>query len=64
MGLNISRHYHIGRIWQSIYLCRRWEGNTDAALSIDRINANNLYKDHLRTWELQARMAMNKNQQQ
>ena len=60
MGLSISRHYLIGRIWEPIYLCRRWEGNSDAALSIDQTNANNLYKDRLRTWELQARIAMNK----
>ena len=63
MGLSISRHYLIGRIWEPIYLCRRWEGNSDAALSIDQTNANNLYKDRLRTWELQARIAMNKKAQ-
>ena len=59
MGLNISRYYQIGRIYDVLYLCRRWGGNSDAALSIERVNANNLYKDRIRTWELQARVAMN-----
>jgi hypothetical protein len=43
-----------------LYLCRRWDGNSDAALSIEKINANNLYKDKIRTMELLARIAMNK----
>lgn len=60
MGLNISRHYQIGRIYDVLYLCRRWGGNSDAALSIEKVNANNLYKDRIRTWELQARIAMNR----
>ena len=60
MGLNISRHYQIGRIYDVLYLCRRWGGNSDAALSIERVNANNLYKDRIRTWELEARIALNK----
>ena len=59
MGLAISRRYRIGRIYDELYLCRRWEGNSDAALSIDRVNANNLYKDRLRTVELKARQQMN-----
>ena len=59
MGLNISRYYQIGRIYDVLYLCRRWGGNSDAALSIEKVNANNLYKDRIRTWELQARVAMN-----
>ena len=56
MGLAFSRSYRIGRIYDELYLCRRWEGNSDAALSIDRVNANNLYKDRLRTIEILARM--------
>ena len=60
MGLNISRHYQIGRIYDVLYLCRRWGGNSDAALSIEKVNANNLYKDIIRTWELEARIALNK----
>lgn len=60
MGLNISRHYQIGRIYDVLYLCRRWGGNSDAALSIEKVNANNLYKDRIRTWELEARIAVNK----
>ncbi len=60
LALRISRCYRVGRIWEPIYLCRRWEGNSDAALDTARINANNFYKDRIRTWELQARVAMNK----
>ena len=60
MGLNISRHYQIGRIYDVLYLCRRWGGNSDAGLSIEKVNANNLYKDRIRTWELEARIALNK----
>lgn len=56
VGLAISRRYRIGRLFDSLYLCRRWEGNSDAALSPDRINANNRYKDFVRTVELQARI--------
>lgn len=59
MGLRICREYQIGRIYEPIYNCRRWEGNSDAALDIDRVNANNFYKDRIRTWELKARIAMN-----
>ena len=58
LGLVFSRRYRIGRIYDELYLCRRWGGNSDAALSIDRINANNLYKDRLRTMELKARQQM------
>ena len=60
MGLVFSRHYRIGRIFNELYLCRRWGGNSDAALSVERINANNLYKDRLRTLEISARQHMNK----
>ncbi len=52
LGLAISRTYRIGRIYDELYLCRRWEGNSDAALSIERINRNNYYKDCLRTREM------------
>ena len=55
MGLAVSRRWRIGRIYDELYLCRRWEGNSDAALSIERVNANNLYKDRLRTMEVMAR---------
>ena len=58
LGLRISREYRIGRIYDVLYCCRRWEGNSDAALDIDRVNANNLYKDRIRTWELAARMKL------
>jgi hypothetical protein len=60
VGLRVSREYQIGRIYDVLYNCRRWEGNSDAALEIDKVNANNLYKDRIRTWELQARIRMNK----
>ena len=58
LGLAFSRHYRIGRIYDELYLCRRWGGNSDAALSVERVNANNLYKDRLRTMELKARQQM------
>ncbi|MBP5681425.1 MAG: glycosyltransferase family 2 protein [Bacteroidales bacterium] len=57
--LRISREYRIGRIYTSLYNCRRWTGNSDAALSPERINQNNLYKDRIRSIELQARMLLN-----
>lgn len=59
LGLAISRRYRIGRIYDVLYLCRRWEGNSDAALDIPHINANNSYKDRLRTWEIRARKTLN-----
>ena len=58
LGLAFSRKYRIGRIFDELYLCRRWDGNSDAALSIERQNANNLYKDRLRTLEISARQQM------
>lgn len=61
VGLRICREYRIGRIYEPLYCCRRWEGNSDAALSIERVNANNIYKDSIRTWELEARIRMNAN---
>ena len=60
LGLRISREYRIGRIYDVLYCCRRWEGNSDAALDVERVNANNLYKDRIRTWELEARLRKNK----
>ena len=59
IGLNISRTWRIGRIYDSLYLCRRWEGNSDADLSVEKVNANNTYKDWLRTVELEARIRLN-----
>lgn len=55
VGLRISREYRIGRIYDVIYSCRRWEGNSDASLSLEKTNANNFYKDWIRTCELEAR---------
>ena len=63
LGLAFSRHYRIGRIFDELYLCRRWGGNSDAALSIEKVNANNLYKDRLRTLEIEARQRMVSGQQ-
>lgn len=59
LGLAISRRYQIGRIYNPVYLCRRWDENSDAALSIDIMNGHNLYKDRIRTIELLARKNMN-----
>lgn len=63
LGLRFSRGYRIGRIYDVLYLCRRWDDNSDASLDIVRTNRNNVYKDRLRTWELQARIALNANKQ-
>lgn len=60
LGLNFSRQYQIGRVYDVVYLCRRWDDNSDASLDIVKMNGHNLYKDRIRTWELQARVAMNK----
>lgn len=59
LGISISRSYRIGRIYDELYLCRRWGGNSDAALSVEKVNANNMYKDRLRTMELCARQQNN-----
>ncbi len=59
LGLAFSRRYRIGRLYDELYLCRRWGGNSDAALSIEKVNVNNLYKDRLRTIEIKARQQMN-----
>lgn len=61
IGLIISREYQIGRIYEPIYLCRRWEGNSDAALDIDKQNFYNEYKDRIRTIEVLARQRKNRN---
>ncbi|HAV22394.1 MAG: glycosyl transferase [Ignavibacteria bacterium RIFCSPLOWO2_02_FULL_55_14] len=58
-AIRLSREYQIGRIYESLYLCRRWEGNTDAALSIERANRNDIYKDRIRTVEIMARQQLN-----
>lgn len=60
LGLAFSREYQIGRVYNVIYLCRRWEDNSDASLDIVKMNAHNTYKDKIRTWELQARIRINK----
>jgi hypothetical protein len=60
LALYISRDYQIGRVFTPVYLCRRWDDNSDAALDIDKTNTYNTYKDRIRTWELQARIAKNK----
>ena len=57
VGLRISRDYRIGRIYDVLYCCRRWEDNSDHGLSVEKVNANNLYKDRLRTWEVEARIS-------
>ena len=60
LGLNFSHEYQIGRIYDVLYLCRRWDDNSDASLDIVKMNAHNTYKDRIRTWELEARIALNK----
>ncbi|MDZ7604726.1 MAG: hypothetical protein U5K79_03860 [Cyclobacteriaceae bacterium] len=55
LGLNISRYYQIGRIYEPLYLCRRWDENSDASLDIQKLNAHNFYKDKIRTIEFLAR---------
>ena len=55
VALRISRNFEIGRIYDSVYLCRRWEGNTDTALPLETANRYDAYKDWLRTVEIQAR---------
>lgn len=59
LGLAISREYQIGRVYDVVYLCRRWDDNSDASLDIVKLNNHNTYKDRIRTWELQARIALN-----
>ena len=64
VALAISHQYKIGRIYETVYLCRRWEGNTDASLSIDKQNSNNVYKDSLRTKEIKLRQELNRSKKQ
>lgn len=63
LGLAISRDYMIGRLYDPIYNCRRWDDNSDGDLSIEKENRNNVYKDRMRTWELMARIAKNRKNQ-
>lgn len=63
VGLRVSREYQIGRIYEVVYNCRRWDDNSDANCDIEAMNRNNLYKDRIRTWELKARIAMNARQE-
>jgi hypothetical protein len=60
IGLRLSREYRIGRIYEPVYLCRRWEGNSDASLTIEDANRNDSYKDYLRTVEILARQQLNR----
>lgn len=60
LGLYFSREYQIGRIYDVLYLCRRWDDNSDASLDIVKMNAHNTYKDRIRTWEVEARISFNK----
>ena len=60
VAIRLSREYQIGRIYEPVYFCRRWEGNTDAALSIEKSNRNDVYKDKLRTVEILARQRLNR----
>ena len=60
-ALRICREYRIGRIYESLYLCRRWSGNTDAALTIEETNRNDAFKDGVRSREIIARQKMNRN---
>lgn len=59
-ALAVSRHYLIGRLYEPVYCCRRWDDNSDGDLSIEKENRNNLYKDRIRTWELMARLQENR----
>ena len=59
VGLRISREYRIGRIWSTLYYCRRWGGNSDSALPQETLNRYNFYKDSIRSWEIEARIALN-----
>ncbi|MBO5978298.1 MAG: DUF4922 domain-containing protein, partial [Bacteroidales bacterium] len=58
IGLAITRNYRLGRIYEELYLCRRWEDNSDADISLEKLNANNQYKDSLRSMEIMARQCM------
>ena len=58
-GLRICREYRIGRIYENLYLCRRWPGNTDANLSLEELNQKDFFKDEIRTKEIEARQRLN-----
>ncbi len=60
VGLRVSREYQIGRLYDVMYNCRRWDSNSDGSLDVQKVNANNYYKDKIRSWELKARIALNK----
>lgn len=60
IGIRLSRDYKVSRIYDVLYNCRRWDGNSDASLSVEKVNANNFYKDYLRTCELECRINLNK----
>ena len=60
VALRITREYKIGRIYENLYLCRRWKNNTDAGLSMEKQNLNDFYKDKLRTAEIKARFLTNR----
>jgi glycosyltransferase involved in cell wall biosynthesis len=60
VALRIAREYKIGRIYESLYLCRRWTDNTDAGLSVEKQNRNDFYKDEIRSIEIKARRILNK----
>jgi len=63
-ALRICREYRIGRIYESLYLCRRWSGNSDTGLSIEETNRNDAFKDEIRTKEILARQKMVKGTEQ
>jgi hypothetical protein len=60
MVLRLLREYRLGRIYENLYLCRRWEGNTDSALTVEKANRNDAFKDKVRTLEMMARQALNR----
>ena len=60
VGLAVCREYKIGRIYEPVYICRRWEGNTDASLTIEHENINNSYKDLIRSEEIKTRQELNR----
>ncbi len=60
VGLALCRDYKIGRIYESVYICRRWEGNTDTSLTIEKENENNFYKDQIRSEEIKTRQELNR----
>ena len=57
--LRLLREYRLDRIYENLYLCRRWHGNTDAGLSVEKANRNDAFKDKIRTMEIMARISLN-----